>query len=148
MCGLHHYVANLTTRLRPGGGDIAETIFFDDQGLEFLFHREDGEIMRDFRRRAENVVQEAKRNAEGRSVAGANNPEGRGPRIDTGDLHNSIRYDVLDTMGEVALGDGARARPIEIVVFTDIPYAYWLETGLRNGATYPFLTPALDAAGE
>ena len=104
--------------------------------------------MRDFRRRAQNVVNAAKLNATGIPVAGANNPDGRGPRRRTGDLYNSIRYEVGDAMEEMELGDGFRVRPVEIIVFTDVPYAFYLENGLRNGATYPFLTPALDAAGE
>ena len=116
--------------------------------MEFLFTRQDGELMADFRRRAENVVREAKANATGRSVSGARNPEGRGPYIDTGQLYDSIRYEVADTTAVMDLGDGARARQIEIDVFTDVPHAFYLETGLRNGATYPFLTPALEAAGE
>lgn len=127
---------------------MAEEIFFDQQGLEFLFSRDNEELMRDFRRRAENVVAEAKRNATGVTVEGANNPEGRGPNLVSGELHDSIRYEVGDAEAEIELGDGLRTRPVEIFVFTDAPHGFWLETGVRGGNTYPFLTPALEAAGE
>jgi len=40
-------------------------------------------------------------------------------------------------------------RPVEIIVFTDVFYGFYLETGVRGtGNIYPFLTPALEAAGE
>jgi hypothetical protein len=115
--------------------------------LQFLLSRENGELMSDFERRANNIVGEARRNATGVSVEGANNPEGRGPRIVSGQLHDSIQYEIGESE-EFELGDGIRIRPVEIFVFTDTSYAFYLETGLRNGRTYPFLTPALDAAGE
>lgn len=94
-------------------------------------------MQRDVRQRAQVVVREAKRNATGRSVATANNPEGRGPRIRTGLLYDSIDYE----RGEDAQG-------IFYIVFSHAPYSIYLEDGLRNGNTYPFLYPALLEAGE
>lgn len=104
--------------------------------------------MRDFRRRAQNVVTAARHNATGVAVAGATNPDGRGPRRKTSRLWTSIRYDVGEARVAMSLGDGIRTRPVEIVVFTDVSYAFHLENGVRGGRTYPFLSPALAAAGE
>lgn len=123
---------------------MAETVFFDEQGLEFLLSDPEGGVMRDLRRRTENIVREAKANATGRGIPAVRNasftvrnPEGRGPRIRTGALWDSIHADY----------DRDEQGPFSIIS-TDIPYSYYLETGLRNGNTYPFLVPALDAAGE
>lgn len=89
--------------------------------------------MRELRRRAQNVVTAAKRNATGIPVDGADNPEGRGPRRRTWDLYKNIRYEIgIDDLGHKFA-----------VVFTDTPYAIYLETGVRGGRTYPFLLPAL-----
>lgn len=96
-----------------------------------------GGIARDLTRRAIRVQNLAKINATGAQVEGANNPEGRGPRVDTGRLRSSITH-------EIRVGDtGLEAR-----IGTNVEYGYYLETGLRNGATYPFLRPALVAARD
>lgn len=107
----------------------------NDRALARLFSDPNGGIARDLGRRALRVRNAAVLNAHGRRVAGANNPEGRGPRVDLGRLVSSIAFDVLtDT-------DGVFAR-----VGTNVEYGYYLETGLRGGRTYPFLRPALAAA--
>lgn len=86
-------------------------------------------------RKAIRVQNHAKINATGGQVAGANNPEGRGPRVDTGRLRSSIAWGLFDD------AEGVYAK-----VGTNVSYGWFLETGLRNGATYPFLKPALPAA--
>lgn len=106
-----------------------------DQALRALFHNQHGGVARDLARRAIRVQNHAKLNATGRSVAGARNPEGRGPRVDTGRLRSSIAWGIFSD------SKGVFAR-----VGTNVEYGLYLETGLRNGATYPFLVPALPAA--
>lgn len=106
-----------------------------DAALHRLFSNPHGGIARDLGRRAVRVQNQAKINATGGSVANANNPEGRGPRVDTGRLRSSIAWGIFDDE------HGVYAK-----VGTNVSYGYWLETGLRNGATYPFLRPSLSAA--
>lgn len=100
-------------------------------------------IARDLGRRAVRVQNAAKLNATGRTVVGANNPGGRGPRVDTGRLRSSIAWEIRRDFSKArdTGGSGLIAR-----VGTNVEYGYYLETGLRNGATYPFLKPALPAA--
>jgi hypothetical protein len=74
-------------------------------------------------------------NATGRSVPGATNAAGRGPNVDTGRLRSSIAW---------RLGDDTEGLYADIG--TNVPYGYYLETGLRNGVKYPFLVPALSVA--
>lgn len=107
------------------------------EALRRLFTGPNGGIARDLTRRAIRVQNQAKLNASGGRVPGANNPEGRGPNVDTGRLRSSITFEIR----EDAQGLSAR-------VGTNVEYGYYLETGLRNGATYPFLRPALDAARQ
>lgn len=108
---------------------------FDQAGLRRLLVSESGPVGRDLGRRAIRVTNAARLNATGRAIEGANNPEGRGPRVDTGRLRSSIAWE----MGK----DGAG---LYADIGTNVPYGYFLETGLRNGATYPFLRPALSEA--
>jgi hypothetical protein len=107
----------------------------NDRALALLLNDPRGGVARDLGRRAVRVQNAAKLNATGRTVAGANNPGGRGPRVDTNNLRSSIAWDVRRD------SEGIFAR-----VGTNVEYGYYLETGLRNGATYPFLKPALPAA--
>lgn len=111
------------------------TLRMDAAGLKRLLEGPNGPVARDLAKRAIRVESEAKLNATGRSVEGATNPESRGPRVDTGRLRSSISW----RMGRDT--DGLYAD-----IGTNVPYGYWLETGLRNGATYPFLVPALKVA--
>lgn len=106
-----------------------------DAALQSLFHDQNGGLARMLARRAIRVQNQAKLNATGRQVAGANNPEGRGPRVDTNRLRSSIAWGIFEDH------DGVFAK-----IGTNVEYGFYLETGLRNGATYPFLKPALPAA--
>jgi len=103
--------------------------------LAALLNGPHGGVARDLARRAIRVQNQAKINATGGQVAGANNPEGRGPRVDTGRLRSSIAWELREEGGSLSARIG-----------TNVEYGYYLETGLRNGATYPFLKPALAAA--
>lgn len=78
------------------------------------------------------VLNQARRNATGIPVPGANNPEGRGPRVQTGRLRSSIAM----ALGQDGFG-------LFVDVGTNVTYAKHLERGLRGGRTYPFLEPAL-----
>jgi hypothetical protein len=100
--------------------------------MRVLLTGPNGGVARDLLRRAIRVQNAAKLNATGRSVAGANNPEGRGPKVDSGRLRSSIAVEVTED------ADGLVAK-----VGTNVDYGFYLETGLRNGRTYPFLKPAL-----
>lgn len=110
---------------------------FDEQALNHLLESPDGPVGKDLQRRAENVTAQATENATGIGVAGASNPQGRGPNIRTGNLNTSIRFVIGHD------DDGLFAE-----IGSDVLYAIFLETGLRNGATYPFLLPALPAAAS
>lgn len=114
------------------GGIEFDRLVFDQRELKRLLEGPDGPVAKDLGRKATRVETEAKLNATGRQVAGANNPEGRGPNVQLGRLRSSISWRLgHDTQGLYA------------DIGTNVPYGFWLETGLRNGATYPFLTPAL-----
>lgn len=111
------------------------TVIRHDRALTALFNSPNGGIARDMARRAIRVRNAAVLNAAGRQVAGATNPERRGPRVDTGRLRSSIAWQLRVEAGTVIARVG-----------TNVEYGYYLETGLRNGVTYPFLRPALPAA--
>ena len=110
-------------------------IVWNDAALQRMFRDPHGPIGRDLQRRATNVESAAKLNASGRPVAGANNPEGRGPNVDTGRLRSSITYEIRE-----------ESRGLVARIGTNVEYGRFLETGLRGGRTYPFLVPALPAA--
>lgn len=105
---------------------------FDEAALARLLAGPQGPVGRELSRRAIKGTNEARMNATGRQVEGATNAEGRGPRVDTGRLRSSIAWQ----MGRD--GDGLFAD-----IGTNVEYGYYLETGLRNGVTYPFLKPVL-----
>lgn len=109
----------------------------NDRAMARLFNNPSNGIGRDLGRRGLRVQNAAKLNATGRTVPGANNPQGRGPRVDTGRLRSSISFEVFVENGVVVCRIG-----------TNVYYGFLLETGLRNGATYPFLRPALAAARQ
>lgn len=147
-------------------------IRFDATGLQFLLNDVNGPVGQDLERRTARVVAKAKHYAEGNPIDTAVAPSeqhglfgggiatrgaggrfersrvseslrsvnqgGRGPRVKTGRLHESIN------------GRVERAANGELVgqVGTDVPYSFYLETGVRGGGTFPFLTPALAAAGD
>lgn len=109
------------------------------QALSALLTGRQGGVARDLARRAVKVQNQAKINASGRP----------GPRVDTGRLRSSISWEirsgsaVLPGFAQPTGGGGLVAR-----IGTNVEYGYYLETGLRNGKTYPFLKPALKAAAD
>lgn len=110
-------------------------LLFNEQAMHHLLDAPDGPVGRDLARRCEQVVTAATYYANGAEAAGANNPEGRGPKIRTGALSTSIRFAILSD-GQQLVGQ----------IGSDVFYSTFLETGLKNGRTYPFLRPALPAA--
>lgn len=107
----------------------------NEHGIHRLLTDPDGPVGRDLNRRGINVESQAKVNASGNPVDGANNPEGRGPNVQTGRLRSSITHELVER------DDTLVAR-----IGSNVEYALPLETGLANGNTYPFLVPALEAA--
>lgn len=108
----------------------------NEEALQRLLASPDGDVALDLGRRAQRVETAAKLNATGRPVAGANNPEGRGPRVQSGRLRSSIHWFI-----------GVDERSVFAAIGTNVFYGRILELGLtRNGASYPFLIPALPAA--
>ena len=107
----------------------------NEAGFHELLNTIDGPVGRDLERRLINCVNLAKVYATGAPTALATNREGRGPRVRTGRLRSSIAYEIVET-------------PVGLIgrYGTNVPYGYYLETGLVNGATYPFLRPAIPAA--
>jgi Bacteriophage HK97-gp10, putative tail-component len=104
---------------------VVTTVLWREHEFQRLLRGPSAPIVRDLARRATNVQNRAKLNASGRP----------GPRVDTGRLRSSITYAIeQDARGPVAR------------VGTNVTYGRHLETGLRNGARYPFLEPALPAA--
>lgn len=114
---------------------MAVRVVRNDRAMARLLNDPNGGVARDLARRAIRVQNAAKLNATGRTVAGANNPGNRGPRVDTGRLRSSIAIEV-----------GKDRTSLFARVGTNVEYGFYLETGLRNGRTYPFLRPALPAA--
>jgi len=118
-------------------------IVWNEEALQRLFRNPEGPIGRDLKRRAINVESAAKLNASGHIVEaapevgfpGPNNPENRGPNVDTGRLRSSISYEIRE-----------EERGLVARIGTNVEYGRPLETGLRGGRTYPFLAPALPAA--
>ena len=113
---------------------MAGFFVFNEHAFQELMIDPDGPVGRDLARRALNIESQAKLNASGGHVQGANNPEERGPNVDTGRLRSSITHELVERDGALVARIG-----------TNVEYALPLETGLRNGATYPFLVPALQA---
>jgi hypothetical protein len=99
------------------------------------------------------VVRQAKTNASnGRHAYGTPTPArpGTGPAVISGTLRNSISRTavVRDAAGwstKVGMSPG-RYPPYGKGRTASSKYALYLETGLRNGATYPFLGPATQMA--
>lgn len=106
-----------------------------EAGFQLVLNARSGPVGRDLERRLINCVSLAKVYASGAPTALATNPHGRGPRVRTNRLRSSIAYEIEST-------------PLGLVgkYGTNVEYGRYLETGLRNGATYPFLVPAISAA--
>lgn len=103
---------------------------------------------------AEAVVKQAKINASnGSHLYGTPTPAspGQGPAVISGTLRASIARTavILNAVGweaKVGLVPG-RTPPYRRRGATSSKYGLYLETGLRNGAQYPFLEPATRMAG-
>lgn len=103
---------------------------------------------------ADAMVKQAKTNASNGSHAwGTPTPArpGNGPAVISGTLKNSITREAVirNPAGwstKVGLRPG-RTPPYSKGSTESSKYGLYLETGLRNGATYPFLGPAAQMAG-
>jgi hypothetical protein len=104
---------------------VADTLW-NDGALSRLLTGPDGPVARDLARRAIRVQNQAKINASGRP----------GPRVRTGRLRSSISWRLRTTSHGTLVAD----------IGTNVFYGRFLETGLRNGRRYPYLTTALHAA--
>lgn len=113
-------------------GDVE--VRFDQAKLRRYLNGPSGDVARYLGKGAVRVTNEARLNATGRQVEGATNDAGRGPNVDTGRLRSSIAWEI-----------GSDTEGLYADIGTNVPYGYWLETGLRNGVKYPFLVPALVA---
>ncbi len=106
-----------------------------EPGFDSLLNSRSGPVGRDLERRLIACVSLAKVYATGAPTSLATNPHGRGPRVRTGRLRSSISYEIESTPSGLVGRYG-----------TNVRYGLFLETGLRNGVTYPFLRPAISAA--
>lgn len=117
----------------------SDRLVWDERALRELLESPDGPVVADLMRRGGNVETQAKLNASGGPVDGASNPEGRGPRVDTGRGRSSISH----VPGRDAIG-------VYVDVGTNVDYMGRLERGWTtsrgNFFRYPFLEPALPAA--
>lgn len=114
--------------------NLAGDFIWNEAELQRLLKSQHGAVARDLSRRLVRCVNQAKRNAS--TPRGNAVPNVTGPSVDTGRLRSSISW----RLGEDSLG-------LYGDYGTGVPYGYWLETGLVNGTKYPFLLPALPAAG-
>src|ERR1043166_3860483 len=108
----------------------------NEPGLRSLLMSRHGPVGRDLERRLIACVSLAKVYATGAPTSLATNVHRRGPRVRSARLRASITYEIEETSGGLVGRYG-----------TNVRYGYYLETGLRNGVTYPFLAPAESAAG-
>lgn len=101
-------------------------ILWRETELADLLRGPHGPVAQEVARRAVAVESQAKLNATQRP----------GPRVDTGRLRSSISWRI-----------GVDSEGVYADIGTGVPYGRILELGLtRNGARYPFLEPALEAA--
>lgn len=100
---------------------------FDPAGLAELFRSEHGIVARDLARRAIAVETQAKLNASGRP----------GPNVRTGRLRSSITWQL-----------GADEIGLFAEIGTNVEYAPYVELGTDRAPPYPYLRPALSAAGN
>jgi hypothetical protein len=110
------------------GNDARAVFIWNDVALHQTLQGSTGPVARDLAERAVKVESRAKLNASGRP----------GPNVDTGRLRASIGWRLVEIPGGIAAEIG-----------TNVEYAEYLEvTGVgSSGVTYPFLRPALVAAG-
>ncbi len=104
--------------------------------MDRLLNGPDGPVAKLLARKAVLVESQAKLNATGMQVAGAINPEGRGPRVRTDNLRSSITWRL-----------GRDEISIYALVGTKVFYGRYLEQGWHTSSgtyyRYPFLRPAL-----
>ena len=105
--------------------NLVTDFIWNDAALERLLTGPSGPVAVDMSQRMIRATNAAKVNASGRP----------GPNVRTGRLRGSISWR-LGTDEQGLYGEYGSA----------VPYAYPLETGLRNGRKYPFLVPAIPAA--
>lgn len=115
------------------------TFVADPAGIDRLLNGPEGPVAKILGRMAVKVESQAKLNATGIGVAGARNPESRGPRVQTGRLRSSITW----VYGRDQIG-------LYAAVGTNVYYGRILEVEgvrTRDGGRryYPFLKPALNA---
>lgn len=99
---------------------------WNDAALARILNSPDGPVGRVLAVKAIRVQNQAKLNATRRP----------GPRVRTGRLRSSISW-------RLRVGDDG---VLHADIGTNVPYGRYLETGLRNGRRYPYLTTALPAA--
>ena len=114
---------------------MTSTFVPNEAGFHYVLEAPGGPVGRDLERRLIACVNLAKVYATGAPTPLATNPEGRGPRVRTGRLRSSIAYEIMTEATGLVGRFG-----------TNVFYGLYLETGLRNGVTYPFLRPAMSAA--
>jgi hypothetical protein len=111
------------------------TFIPNEAGFHEVLETVNGPVGRDLERRLINCVSLAKLYATGAPTPLANNPYGRGPKVRSDRLRSSIAYEIESTPTGLIGRYG-----------TNVFYGFFLETGLVNGATYPFLRPAMSGA--
>lgn len=97
---------------------------FIESELQQLLEGPDGPVAAMLGQKAIRVTNQARVNASGRP----------GPNVRTGRLRSSIAWEL-----------GKDSDGLFADIGSNVPYARPLETGLKNGARYPFLVPALSA---
>ena len=102
------------------------TLKWNEAALTHLLKSPAGEVGADLKKRAQKVVNQAKLNASGRP----------GPMVRTGRLRSSMTYTI-----------GSESVYIVAIVGTNVYYGKYLEFGTRRMPPYPFLGPAIKAAG-
>ena len=106
--------------------------------LERFLAGQDGPVFQFLVQGAMRVESQAKLNATGIPVDGASNPEGRGPKVQTGRLRSSI-----------TIKPGINEEGPFVDVGTPVFYGQFLERGWSRSAgnwfRYPFFQPALVA---
>lgn len=104
--------------------NVSTDFIWNNAELTRLLNGPDGAVAQRLAQGGVRCTNQAKINASGRP----------GPNVRTGRLRSSISW----RLGQDAIG-------LYMEYGSGVPYAYQLEKGLRNGAKYPFLLPALTA---
>jgi Bacteriophage HK97-gp10, putative tail-component len=102
------------------------TFILNPAGLAEVLESPAGPVALDLLRRSIRVETQAKLNASGRP----------GPNVRTGRLRSSITHRL-----------GVDERGLYAEVGTNVGYGFWVEMGSDRAPAYPYLRPALSAAG-